>query len=53
MAFLPFLAAPSFKDLERRGSFDVFVLYEQVKKAAGALSMAYGQRFYDELLQVL
>jgi hypothetical protein len=53
MAFLPFLDTPSFKDLERRGSFDVFVLYEQVKKAAGELSMAYGQRFYDELLQVL
>jgi hypothetical protein len=53
MAFLPFLAPPTFKELERRGSFDVFVLYEQVKKAAGELSMAYGQRFYDELFQAL
>jgi hypothetical protein len=53
MAFLPFLAPPTFKDLERRGSFDVFVFYEQVKKAAGELSMAYGQRFYDELFQAL
>ncbi|HEX3105375.1 MAG TPA: hypothetical protein VHQ22_13095 [Terriglobales bacterium] len=53
MAFLPFLAPPTFKDLERRGSFDVFAFYDQVKKAAGELSMAYGQRFYDELLQVL
>jgi hypothetical protein len=53
MAFLPFLAPPTFKDLERRGSFDVLVFYEQVKKAAGELSMAYGQRFYDELFQAL
>jgi hypothetical protein len=53
MAFLPFLAPPTFKKLELRGSFDVFVFYDQVKKAAGELSMAYGQRFYDELLQVL
>ena len=53
MAFLPFLAPPSFKNLEQKGSFDVFVFYEQVKKAAGELSMAYGQRFYDELFQVL
>ena len=53
MAFLPFLAPPTFKDLERRGSFDVFLFYDQVKKAAGKLSMAYGQRFYDELFQAL
>jgi hypothetical protein len=53
MAFLPFLAPPSFRRLERNGSFDVFLFYDQVKRAAGELSMAYGQRFYDELLQVL
>jgi hypothetical protein len=53
MAFLPFLAPPSFRKLERKGSFDVFVFYDHVKKAAAELSMAYGQRFYDELLQVL
>ena len=53
MAFLPFLAPPTFKKLELRGSFDVFVFYDQVKKAAGELSMAYGQRFYDELFQAL
>ena len=53
MAFLPFLAPPTFKNLELRGSFDVFVFYDQVKKAAGELSMAYGQRFYDELFQAL
>jgi hypothetical protein len=53
MAFLPFLAPPSFRILERNGSFDVFLFYDQVKRAAGELSMAYGQRFYDELLQVL
>jgi hypothetical protein len=53
MAFLPFLDPPSFSKLERNGSFDVFLLYDQVKRAAGELSMAYGQRFYDELLQVL
>src|SRR6476469_2104740 len=27
MAFLPFLAPPTFKELERRGGFDVFVFY--------------------------
>jgi hypothetical protein len=53
MAFFPFLAPPSFRRLERNGSFDVFLFYDQVKRAAGELSMAYGQRFYDELLQVL
>jgi hypothetical protein len=53
MAFLPFLDPPSFRRLERNGSFDVFLFYDQVKRAAGELSMAYGQRFYDELLQVL
>lgn len=53
MAFLPFLAPPTFKNLELRGSFDVFVFYDQVTKAAGELSMAYGQRFYDELFQAL
>jgi hypothetical protein len=53
MAFLPFLAPPSFRRLERNGSFDVFLFYDQVKRAAGELSMAYGQYFYDELLQVL
>lgn len=53
MAFLPFLEPPSFRRLERNGSFDVFLFYDQVKKAAGELSMAYGQRFYDELLRVL
>jgi hypothetical protein len=53
MAFLPFLPPPSFNQLERRGSFDVFVFYEQAKKAAGELSMAYGQQFYEELFQVL
>jgi hypothetical protein len=53
MAFLPFLAPPSFSKLERNGSFDVFLFYDQVKRAAGELSMAYGQRFYDELLQLL
>jgi hypothetical protein len=53
MAFLPFLEPPSFSKLERNGSFDVFLFYGQVKKAAGELSMAYGQHFYDELLQVL
>lgn len=53
MAFLPFLEPPSFRRLERNGSFDVFLFYDQVKRAAGELSMAYGQRFYDELLQVL
>jgi hypothetical protein len=53
MAFLPFLAPPSFRRLERNGSFDVFLFYDQVKRAAGELSMAYGQHFYDELLQVL
>ena len=53
MAFLPFLTPPSFRRLERNGSFAVFLFYDQVKRAAGELSMAYGQRFYDELLQVL
>ena len=53
MAFLPFLPPPSFKQLERRGSFDVFVFYEQAKRAAGELSMAYGQQFYEELFEVL
>jgi hypothetical protein len=53
MAFLPFLAPPSFRRLERNGSLDVFLFYDQVRRAAGELSMAYGQRFYDELLQVL
>ena len=53
MAFVPFLAPPSFRRLERNGSFDVFLFYDQVKRAAGELSMAYGQRFYDELLQLL
>jgi hypothetical protein len=53
MAFLPFLAPPTFEELQRRGSFDVFAFYDQVKKAAGDLSMAYGQSFYDELFQVL
>jgi hypothetical protein len=53
MAFLPFLAPPSFRRLERNGSFDVFLFYDQVKRAAGELSMAYGQRFYDELFQAL
>jgi hypothetical protein len=53
MAFLPFLPPPSFKQLERKGSFDIFVVYEQVKKAAGELSIAYGQNLYDELFQVL
>jgi hypothetical protein len=53
MAFLPFLPPPSFKELEQKGSFDIFVVYEQVKKAAGDLSIAYGQNFYDELFHVL
>jgi hypothetical protein len=53
MAFLPFLTPPSFRKLERNGSFAVFLFYDQVKQMAGELSMAYGQRFYDELLQVL
>lgn len=53
MAFLPFLLPPSFRQLEQRGSFDIFVLYEQMKKAAGELSLAYGQNFYDELFEVL
>ena len=53
MAFLPFLPPPSFKELEQKGSFDIFVVYEQMKKAAGELSIAYGQHFYDELFQVL
>lgn len=53
MAFLPLLPPPSFRKLEQRGSFDIFALYEQMKKAAGELSLAYGQSFYDELFQVL
>lgn len=53
MAFLPFLPPPSFRKLERRGSFDVLALYEEMKKAAGDLSLVYGETFYDELLQVL
>ncbi|HET9281263.1 MAG TPA: hypothetical protein VFR24_04810 [Candidatus Angelobacter sp.] len=53
MAFLPFLPPPSFRELEQRGSFDIFALYEQMKKAAGELSLAYGQSFYDELFEVL
>ena len=53
MAFLPFLPVPSFKYLEGRSSFNVFAFYDQVKSAAGELSLAYGQSFYDELFQVL
>lgn len=53
MAFLPFLPLPSFRKLEQMGSFDVFTLYEQMKNAAGELSMAYGEDFYEELLQAL
>lgn len=53
MAFLPFLSPPSFRKLQQRGSFDVFVFYEEVKKAAGELSQAYGDSFYQELLQAL
>jgi hypothetical protein len=53
MAFLPFLPPPTFRKLEQRGSFDVFALYDQAKKAAGELSIAYGERFHEELFQVL
>jgi hypothetical protein len=53
MAFGPFLPLPSFKHLEQRGSFNVFVFYEQMKKAAGELSLAYGQSFYDQLFELL
>ena len=53
MAFLPFLPPPSFRKLERRGSFDIFELYEEMKKAAGELSLVYGETFYDELFQAL
>lgn len=53
MAFLPFLPPPSFRKLERRGSFDVFALYGEMKKAAGELSLVYGETFYDELFQAL
>jgi hypothetical protein len=53
MAFLPFLQPPSFKRLAKKGSFDIFALYDQLKTAAGELSLAYGQSFYDELFQVL
>lgn len=53
MAFLPFLPPPSFRKLLQRGSFDVFVFYEQVQKAAGELSQAYGESFYQELLKAL
>jgi hypothetical protein len=53
MAFLPFLSPPSFRKLQQRGSFDVFVFYEQVKKAAGELSQPYGDAFYQELLKSL
>jgi hypothetical protein len=51
MAFLPFLPPPSFKELEQRGSFNLFAFYDQLKKAAGELSIAYGQQFYEELFQ--
>jgi hypothetical protein len=53
MAFLPFLAPPSFKTLQHLGSFDVLVFYGRVKEAAGELSIAYGEKFYQELLQVI
>lgn len=53
MAFLPFLPPPSFKRLQQLGSFDVFLFYDQIKKAAGELSLAYGEKFYQELLQVI
>jgi hypothetical protein len=53
MAFLPFLCPPSFKTLQQLGSFDLFVFYGQLKKAAGELSLAYGEKFYDDLLQLI
>jgi hypothetical protein len=53
MAFLPFLSLPSFKQLQAQGSFDLFAFYDQVKKSAGELSMAYGESFYEELFSVL
>ncbi len=53
MAFFPFLPPPSFKKLQERGSFVLFDFYEQVKTAAGELSQAYGDAFYEQLLQVI
>lgn len=53
MAFLPFLPLPSFKHLEQQGSFNVFAFYDQMKRAAGELSLAYGQSFYDQLFELL
>jgi hypothetical protein len=53
MAFLPFLEPPSFKTLQHWGSFDVLVFYGRIKEAAGELSIAYGESFYQELLQVI
>jgi hypothetical protein len=53
MAFFPFLPPPSFKKLQQLGSFDLFVFYGQVRKAAGDLSVAYGEKFYEDLLQLI
>ena len=53
MAFLPFLAPPSFEELIRFGSVDLLDFYNKVRSSASELGRCYGDGHQQKLAEFL
>ena len=53
MAFLPFLAPPSFQELLKYGSDDLLDFYGKVRSAASELSGCYGDAYKNRIVELL